>query len=98
MNVFAFFQPPIQSANESTVAAKENVTMEPVAGMNLGTTFLCVSVWRNGKAEVVRNKSGNRTTPSYVSFTKDEVLIGETAQDLIETNSENTIFNVKRLM
>lgn len=67
-------------------------------GIDLGTTFSCVALWKNGKAEVVRNESGNRTTPSYVAFTKNEILIGEKAQEQAEMNPENTIYDVKRLI
>lgn len=73
-------------------------TDEPVMGVDLGTTFSCVCVWKNDKAVVVPNDQGNRTTPSIVAFTKFERLIGEPAKNQQEVNAENTIYNVKRLI
>lgn len=64
----------------------------PAIGIDLGTTYSCVSVLQNGTVKIIPNEQGNRITPSYVAFTKTERLIGEAAKNQIAMNSENTIF------
>jgi molecular chaperone DnaK len=73
--------------------------MAKVIGIDLGTTNSCVAVMEGGKPKVIENAEGVRTTPSIVAFAKDgERLIGQPAKRQAVTNSDNTIFAVKRLI
>lgn len=67
-------------------------------GIDLGTTNSCVAVFLNGRIEIIVNKNGNRTTPSYVAFTDEERLYGEDAKIQAAMNPLNTIFDAKRLI
>jgi len=73
--------------------------MGKVIGIDLGTTNSCVAVMEGGEPVVIPNSEGSRTTPSMVAFTEGgERLIGQIAKRQAVTNSENTVFAVKRLL
>lgn len=76
----------------------KHTSTSPVIGIDLGTGNSCVAVFQNGKVEIIANQNGSRTTPSVVSFTSTERLIGDAAVSNATSNPENTIYEVKRLI
>jgi len=69
-----------------------------VIGIDLATCMSMVAVWKDGKVEIISSESGNRTVPSYVSFTEEERIVGEAAKSMSATNPKNTVFDAKRLI
>ena len=73
--------------------------MGKIIGIDLGTTNSAVAVMEGGKATIIANAEGNRTTPSIVAFTKSgERIVGETAKRQAITNPDRTISSIKREM
>ena len=70
----------------------------PAVGIDLGTTYSCIAIWKNQQPYVIPNENGSRITPSIVSFTKKDRLVGEAAKNLSSKNAENTIYDAKRLI
>ena len=74
---------------------------ELAIGIDLGTTYSCVAVLRNGKVEIIPNENGHNLTPSIVSFVEEGnegVLVGEDTLNQLIKNPKNTIYSVKRLI
>ena len=73
--------------------------MSKILGIDLGTTNSCMAIIEGGKPKVLENKEGGRTTPSIVAISKTgERLVGLLAKRQAVTNSENTLFSIKRLI
>ncbi len=73
--------------------------MGKIIGIDLGTTNSCVAVVEGGKAVVITNAEGSRTTPSVIGFTKDgNRVIGKLAKNQAITNPKNTVYSIKRFM
>ncbi|MBA6416445.1 molecular chaperone DnaK [Colwellia sp. 6M3] len=73
--------------------------MGKIIGIDLGTTNSCVAVLDGGKARVIENAEGDRTTPSIIAYTEEgETLVGQPAKRQSVTNPKNTLFAIKRLI
>ena len=72
---------------------------EYAIGLDLGTTFSCIGVYRNGGVEIIPNRNGEKTTPSIVLITKDSnILVGEETTDFLVKNYDSCIYEIKRLI
>ena len=99
-NVDLFFNPNKEIRSVPQLKpAKADLT--PVIGIDLGTTYSCVSVWEGSAPHVIQNSTGNRTTPSWVCFPSPDsgnVLVGEAAQAKANKFIRNTVYDSKRLI
>merc|ERR1712137_85667 len=83
---------------DTQMGGEKNTHIGPAIGIDLGTTYSCVGIWQNDRAEIIANDQGNRTTPSFVAFTDTERLIGDAAKNQVAMNPHNTVFDAKRLI
>jgi heat shock protein 1/8 len=68
-------------------------------GIDLGTTYSCVAIYKDESVEILPNAVGNKTTPSMVAFSPDsEPIVGDAAKAQLPTNPNNTVFGVKRMI
>ena len=92
------FNPDSDSDTETNTETNTETCTDTVIGIDLGTRFSCVSVWRNKRFEVINDQYGNRTIPSVVSFYKSIKLVGHNALTMKEISPANTIYDIKRII
>lgn len=86
-------------ATTGAATQKKDAINGPVIGIDLGTTYSAVGIYKNGRVEVIPNDLGNRITPSQVAFTETgEILVGEAAKNQGSQNPMNTLYVIKRLI
>ncbi len=90
------------SKSVDVVEAQKNdlaaISMQTPVGIDLGTTFSCIAIWRNSQVEIVPDENGFGITPSVVSFSGQERLVGLGALNQAIKNPKNTVFDAKRLI
>ncbi|KAJ7652284.1 Hsp70 protein-domain-containing protein [Mycena rosella] len=89
---------PLVAETGAQLMSEMEISPSKAIGIDLGTAYSCVSVWQEDRFEIIANDQGNRTTPSYVSFSDNERLIGDAAKNQVAMNPTNTVFDVKRLI
>ena len=82
----------------SPIQSDEEPANDIVIGIDLGTRFSCVSIWRNKRFEIISDQFGNRTIPSVVAFYRSAKLVGYNALSMKEVNPSNTIYDIKRII
>lgn len=94
-----FLHETIRQLRGGASGSDGNEIVGPCIGIDLGTTYSCVGVWRNNRVDICPNEQGNRITPSYVAFLKDGTrLVGDAAKNQAPQNPGGTFFAVKRLI
>ena len=92
----------IRGGSSASSTNTDNKVKGICVGIDLGTTYSCVAVWKNGRVEICPNEQGNRITPSYVAWTQGSAdsqrLVGDAAKNQAAANPINTVFDVKRLI
>jgi hypothetical protein len=84
---------PLETESHSNRVSRTSLTIN--LRLSIGTTYSCVAIYEGNNVEIIANEQGSFTTPSYVSFTEKERLIGEAAKNQAAMNPRNTIFDVK---
>merc|ERR1739848_270536 len=95
---FTVFPSHTISTHSPRISQHTSDTMAPAVGIDLGTTYSCVGIFREDRCDIIANDQGNRTTPSFVAFTDTERLIGDAAKNQVAMNPHNTVFDAKRLI
>jgi len=85
--------------SKETSAGTSPEDVDPVIGIDLGTTFSCVACWVNDGVKILADEDGMRTVPSYVGYTPSgERLIGHAAKSMAAKHTKSTAFDVKRII
>ena len=88
----------VQTSDDDSDSDSQKLDDDIVLGIDYGSCNSCVSIWRNNNLEVITDMYGNRTIPSVVAFTSKNKYIGKEAKKQIELNTDNTFYEVKRLI